>query len=167
MIEKLRSNFKLTNVLVRILFVLCFVFANWQSSLAATVMVLGQANLYLAFIVTLFLGTVIMFLAPVLINLALNAARIYSVPRAEYCLIAEAFCTLGFFLNGVLNLINLFTPLALVWGGAIFPFVSSLVAAILFYRLTAKLYFNDVTVVNYFRTFAIVYLVLVLVLEVL
>ncbi len=167
MIEKLRSNFKLTNILVRILFVLCFMFANWQSALAATILVLGSANLYLALAVVLLLGTGIMFLVPVLVNLALNIARIYTVPRAEYCLLAEAFFTLGYFICGLLNLVNLFTPLALIWGGVLFPFISSLIAALLFYRLTAKLYFNDVTVLNYFKSFAIVYLVLVLVLEVL
>ncbi len=167
MIEKLRKNFNLSNVLARIFFVLSFVFANWQNSLTATVLVLGVPNLWLAFVVSAVLGVAIMFLLPVLVNLALNIAKIYTVPRAEYCLLAHTFFAIGYVICGLLSLVNLFTPLLIVWGGVLFPFISSLIAAILFFKVTAKLYFNDVTVLNYFKVFAIVYLIIVLVLEVL
>lgn len=166
MIAKLRSNFNLSNVLARILFVLTFVFANWQTSLSATMLVFGQTNLWIALAADLLLGVAFMFLLPVLVNFALNMVRIYSVPRAEYCLLAHAFFSLGYLILGVLNLVNLFTPVMLVWGRILFPMISSLIAAMLFYRVTAKLYFNDVTVVYYFKMFAVVYLVILFVLEV-
>lgn len=167
MIAKLRSNFNLSNALVRILFVLTFVLANWQTCLAATLLVFERTNLWMALSMCLILGVAFMFLLPVLVNFALNMVRIYSVPRAEYCLLAHAFFALGNLILGLLKLVNLFTPALLVWGGVLFPLISSLIAAVLFYKVTAKLYFNDLTVVYYFKMFAIVYLVILLVMEVL
>ena len=106
-----------------------------------------------------------MFIVPFLAGLFLNVSKIYSVPRAEYCLLVNLYCALGFFVNGLLNLINLITPVFMVWGGVIFPFVITLVGFISFYLVTSKLYFNDVTKVHYFKCLLIVALV-VLVLEV-
>ena len=174
MFAKLRSNYNLSNVLVRILFVLAFVFANWQTGLASVGMMesvvgmsFGAYKLYLALASCAVLGLVLMFLLPVVVNFALNLMKIYSVPRAEYCLLAHAFFSLGFSICGVLNLVNVFTPVMVVWGRVLFPFISSFVAALAFYKVTAKLYFNDVTAVHYFKAFSTAYLVVVLVLEVL
>lgn len=180
MIAKLRGNFKLSNFLARTLFVLTFVFANWQSGLLGTVMAeaamglgstlgvsFGVAKIWIALFTMFVIGVIWMFLLPLLVNLLLNFVKIYSVPRAEYCLFVHIFFALGYFIRGCLNLINLFTPAMLVWGSVLFPFVSSLVAMVLFYRVTAKLYFNDLTVVNYFRVCVVVFLVLQVILEVL
>lgn len=167
MIEKLRKNFNLSNVLARTFFVLAFVFANWQNALTATVLVLNSPSIWLAFAVSAVLGIAIMFLLPVLVNFALNLAKIYTVPRAEYCLLAHTFFAIGYIICGLLRLVNLFTPLMIVWGGVLFPFISSLIAAILFFKVTAKLYFNDVTVLNYYKVFVIAYFIIVFVLEVL
>lgn len=174
MIAKLRSNYKLVNLAVRIMFVLAFVFANWQSGLLGTVFAesmlgvsFGTAKIWIALLSDLIIGVIWMFLLPFLVNVVLNIVKVYSVPRSEYCLLAHAFFVLGYFIRGCLNLVNLFTPVMLVWGTVLFPFISSLVAAILFYKVTAKLYFNDITVVPYFKAFSVVYIVILLVLEVL
>ena len=174
MIAKFRSNFKLANVIVRILFVLTFVFANWQSGLMASIFAqntlgisFGAAGVWIGLFSEMLVGVIWMFILPFLVNLLLNIAKIYTVPRAEYCFLVQAFFALGYFILGCLNLVNLFTPVLLVWGSVLFPFISSLVAIILFYKVTAKLYFNDLTVVPYFRLVAISYLVLLFVLEVL
>lgn len=160
MIEKLRHNFNLTNVLARIFLVLMFVFANWQQYLTATILVLGHSSLALGLSAAFIVGVILAFLLPVLINLVLNWAKIFSVPRAEYCLLGIIFTALGMFVCGLLNLVNLFTPLFIVWGSVIFPFVSLLVAMLCFYKVTSTLYFNDVTRVYYFKLCLIVFVVL-------
>ena len=167
MIEKLRRNFNLANVLVRILLVVTFVFANWQSFLAATVLVLGYSNLLIGLISVFLVGVALSFIIPLVINLVLNWARIFSVPRAEFCLIGTAFFALGMLICGLFNLVHLFTPLFLVWGAVIFPFVSVTVAMLCFYKVTASLYFNDVTRVYYFKVYLIVYAILAVILGVL
>ena len=161
MIEKLRRNFNLANVLTRVLLVLTFVFANWQQYLSATILVLGYSSLALGLSVVFIVGVVLAFLIPVLINWALNVARIYSVPRSEYCLLGTLFAALGMFICGLLNLVNLFTPLFLIWGSVIFPFVALTVVMLCFYKVTSGLYFNDVTRVYYFKVCLVVYAILV------
>jgi len=176
MFNKLRENYKLSNVLLRIAFVLSFIFANWQQFLGVTSLV-SRLTLYgidipstlqllIAFMSALLVGVVLMFLLPVFVNLFLNVIRNYTVPRAEYKLLAYAFFVMGNFALGLLNLINIFTPVFLVWGGILFPFLTFTVCAALFYRVTAKLYFNDVTVGNYFRGLMIAYTMLAILLGV-
>ena len=106
-----------------------------------------------------------MFIAPVFTGLFLNVAKIYSVPRAEYCLLVNLYCAIGFFINGLFGLINLITPVFMVWGSVIFPFIITLGCFISFYLVTSKMYFNDVTKVHYFKCLLVVALV-VLFLEV-
>ena len=167
MIEKLRRNFNLANVLSRIFFVLAFVFASWQQFLSATILVLGYSSLLLGLATALMMGVGLSFLFPVLIRLVLNWARIYSVPRAEYCLWGIVFSTVGMLLCGLMNLVHLFTPLFILWGSVLFPFVSLTVAMLCFYKVTSSLYFNDVTRVYYFKLCLIVYAVLAVVVGVL
>lgn len=164
--NKLRSNYALSNVLIRILFVVTFVLYSWQMSLSATVLFMAQSDLWLALTTSLVLGVIVMFLVPIFVNIFLNASRFYTVPRAEYCLLTHLFCSIFFGICGVLKLINLLTPLLLLWGEVLIPVIVSLGCVIWFYRVTSKLYFNDVTTVYYFRNLAVIYLVLVLVMGV-
>lgn len=178
MFNKLRENYNLSNILVRIFFVLSVFFATWQTSLGvvyyalggqlASVMVNlnGAAKLTIALFTSLILGVILMLITPLLTNLFLNLSKIYSVPRAEYCLLVNLYCSIGFFIVGLLNLINLITPLFMVWGSVIFPFVVTLGCFASFYLVTSKMYFNDVTQVHYFKCILIV-AIIVLVLEVL
>ena len=125
MIEKLRSNYKLSNVLIRIALALSYVLYSWQSSLAVATVMLGQMTevpvtgtyaLIVALLTSAGLGVALMFLTPLIAQLFLNYSRFYSVPRAEYRLLTMVFFTLYFAICGVLKLINLFTPILLVWG---------------------------------------------------
>ncbi len=176
MFNKLRQNYKLSDVLIRIAFVLTYVFYSWQECLAAAQTVsmsYGIAALpettviVLALLMSFLIGVVLMFLVPFVTNLFLNSSKFYNVPRAEYALLAHLFCTIYFVVCGALRLVDLFTPVLLVWGGVLFPFVVSLGCVICFYAVTSRLYFNDVTRPYYFRNAAIVYFVAVTVLEVL
>lgn len=172
MFSKLKSNYQLSNVLVRVFFVLTFVFMRWQDFLGSAyimdiaaltggeVYLSGTAKLLLALFSAALLGTILMLLLPLVVNLFLNIARIYSLPRAEYCLLAHLYCTIGFFICGLLNLINLITPIFLVWDSVLFPFVVTVGCAISFYLVTARLYFNDVTKPNYFKCLLILFGVL-------
>lgn len=165
MFNKLRQNYKLSDVLIRIAFVAAYIFYSWQECLAAANLIPTQVSLSVgatvsvALITALVIGTALMFLVPFVTNLFLNASHLHNVPRAEYALLAHAFCTIYFAVCGALRLINLVTPLLLVWGGVIFPFVVSLGCVIWFYHVTSQLYFNDVTRPFYFRVVAIVYFV--------
>lgn len=172
MINKLRSNYKLSNVLVRIFFVLTYMFYSWYNNLNGAFFALQYLNsmgnyalgqqsmLYLALGTSFIGGVILVFLVPIVVNWYLNFSRFYNIPRAEYCLIALLFCTFYFTVCGALNLTHLFTPLLLTWGTVIFPVVVSLGCIIGFYRVTVKLYFNDVTEVYYFRSVAVLYLVI-------
>lgn len=161
MFNKLKANYKLSNVLVRVLFVLMFVFMRWQDFLGSAYIIdfaaltggaiSGTAKLLLALFSAALLGTILMFLLPFAVNIFLNVARIYSVPRAEYCILSHLYCSLGFFVCGLLNLINIITPVFLVWGAVLFPFIVTVGCAVSFYSVTARLYFNDVTKPHYFK----------------
>lgn len=181
MFNKLRANYNLSNVLVRIFFVLAVVLSTWQVMLGTLhygdaiigvynaqqlfASLNGSAKVIIALTSSAILGVALMFLTPFLAGVFLNVCKIYSVPRAEYCLLVNLYCAIGFFINGVLNLINLITPVFMVWGGVIFPFIVTLGCFISFYLVTSKMYFNDVTKVHYFKCLLIVMLV-VLFLEV-
>lgn len=180
MFNKLKANFNLSNLLVRIFYVLAVVLASWQGMLgtlyhafanmpafAQTMAQLsGNAKLTVALFSSALEGVVLMFVTPFLAGLFLNIAKIYTVPRAEFGLIVNLYCAIGFFVTGLLNLINLITPLFLVWGGVIFPFIVTLGCFVSFYLVTSKMYFNDVTKVYYFKCILVV-AIIVLVLEVL
>lgn len=177
MFSKLRANYNLSNVLVRIFFVLAVILSTWQSMLGTLnyaffgntqeiiTQLNGSAKLMIALMSAAIAGVVLMFVTPFLAGLFLNLTKIYTVPRAEYCLLVNLYCAVGFFLNGLLNLINLITPVFMVWGGVLFPFIITLGCFASFYLVTSKMYFNDVTKVHYFKCLLIVAIV-VLVLEV-
>ncbi len=167
MFKKLASNYNLSNILCKTLFVITFAFCNWQNFMFASNVILENNNVVVAVLSALLSGVVMAFLLPVVTNLFLNVLRLYNVPRAEYALIAQFFCVIGFFLCGLFNAINFFTPILLGWGSVIFPFLVSFCCVFAFYKITAKMYFNDVTVAYYFRAIAVVYLVMTLVMEVL
>ena len=172
MINKLRSNYKLSNALIRVLFVLTYVFYSWHKNLSAALVAIQLINsmgeyaiaesykLWLALTSSLFSGVILVLIVPFVVNLYLKFSRFYNVPQAEYTLIALLFCTLYFVVCGALNLIHLVTPLLLIWGNIVFPVIVSLGCIIWFYRVTVKLYFNDVTELYYFRSVAIFYLVI-------
>ncbi len=117
-------------------------------------------------LVGIILGVIISLIVPFAINAALNFLRLYNIPRAEYVLIAMVFFDIGLFACGLLNLVNLFTPILLAWGGVIFPVVVSFGCMLGFYKVTANLYFNDVTRPYYFKNLAILYIVMVVIMGV-
>lgn len=167
MFEKLKQNYKLCNILTCIAFVLTYAFSAWQKALGVTLIVLGKTNIWFALLAVLLVGTLFLFLTPFLVNTYLNASRIFSVPRAEYVLLVRAFFALGFFALGLLNLVNLFTPLFLTWGNIIFPPVILTACTALFFKITSKKYFNDVTKTYYFKSMLIAWLILLVIVEVL
>lgn len=169
MFSKLRQNFRLSNVLIRVSFVLTYVLYSWQNCLTSAQLVSMQYGSVLpmtdsmiiavALLTSAIIGTVLMFLVPVFVNLFLNVSKFYNVPRAEFTLFAHMFFALYYLVCGLLGLINLLTPLLVSWGASLFALFVSLACAVWFYHVTSKLYFNDVTKPYYFRNLAIVYLV--------
>ena len=172
MFNKLRANYHLSNVLIRIAFVLAYVLYSWQTSLAIATLMVGQQftgryGLLIAIMSSALLGSIIMLIVPLISNVFLNYSRFYTVPRAEFALLTHLFLTLYFAICGALKLINLITPLLLVWGEILFPVLVSLGCVIWFYAVTVKLYFNNQTKPYYFRSLLIAYVVLIVVAEVL
>ena len=163
-------------MLIRIFFVLAYVLYSWQKSLAVATLLSqqllaqgfgGSYNLWLALLASAILGVVLMFLVPFVSNVFLSYSHFYTVQRAEYGLLAHLFITIYFLICGLLRLINLLTPILLVWGEILFPVLVSLGCVIWFYHVTANLYFNNQTKPHYFRSLAITYVVLIVVAEVL
>lgn len=167
MFFKLRQNFRLADLLSRILFVLTYAFTCWQRAFAATYLVMQQANIWLAIVSALLLGVILQFLVPVAINLFLNLARIHNVPTAEYCVVAFVHFALGFVLCGVVNLFGWFFPVASVWISTLAPVVVTAAVGMLFFKVTSRLYFNDVTTPSYAKILAAVLFVFVAVVGVL
>lgn len=162
MFAHLRKNFKLANWLVRILFVLCYAFANWRTSLSVTSVLLQQPDVVVSVLSSLLTGVLLQFVLPLVCNLFLGFARIHFVPNAEYGLLALLFASIGCFVCGVGETVGYFLPVAAGWIAALLPVVTSLVVCFAFFKVTVKLYFNDVTAVNYAKYFAIVVFVFVL-----
>lgn len=160
MIEKFRKNFKLANILVKILFVCSFVLANWFSISSAVFMVMEQGNTWIALATGVVMGTILVLILPFLINWVLNISRFRNIPRAEYVLLALAFFTFANLTFGLLNLFRLLNPLMAVWGSLAFHILTTVGFSILFYVVTSKLYFNDVTKPHYFKVVCIVCLCL-------
>ena len=127
----------------------------------------GQYNLWVALMASALLGTIVMFIVPFVCNIFLNYSRFYSVPRAEFTLLAHLFLTIYYAICGALKLINLFTPLLIVWGDILFPVIVSLGCIVWFYRVTAQLYFNNQTKPYYFKSLVIAYIILIVIGEVL
>ena len=182
MINKLRQNYRLSDVLVRISFVLAYMFYSWQeylvtaqiamqelsAQLGYTVVVGNAAVVLTALFASMLVGAIMMAVVPLIATgIFVQMSRFYTIQRSEYGLLTNLFFTLYFVACGILRLINLFTPVLLSWGGVLFPFIVSLGCVIGFYRVTSRLYFNDVTRPVYFRNVAIVYFVCALVFEVL
>ncbi len=157
MITKLRENYKLSDLIIRILFVGGYLFANWQTTASVVNLMVPQSNIWYVVLVGIMAGILWMCLLPFVINIILNVARLYSVPRAEFCLIAMFCMCVNYVILGLFNLVNLFTPLLMVWISVIAPVISALVAGILFYKITSVLYFNDASRVFYFKLCGIVF----------
>ena len=169
MFSKLSSNYRLSNILIRIAFVLAYVLYSWQNILATTQLMLSMYESVLSvsytymlltvIFATLLIGVVLMFLVPFVVKLFLNYSHIYNVPRAEFTLLAHLFITIFYLACALLSLVHLLTPLFLTWGEKLIPFIVATGCIIWFYFVTKKLYFNDATALYYFRNLAIVYFV--------
>ena len=136
MFSKLRTNYRLANILARTLFVLAFMFATWRNFYESSYLVLQRFDLPMALLAAAVLGIIVQFLVPVVCGLFLNFARNQTVPAAEFCIF-----------------VGWFVPVAAVWLTVIAPVASVLLYGFLFFLRTSKLYFNDVTAVNYAKSF--------------
>jgi hypothetical protein len=162
MINKLRKNFAASNLLATIAFVVTSAFASWYSFSAASVMVLGSADIYVTLFASLLGGILGAFILPLLVNFVLNLARIYSVPRAEFSLLAKLFFAASFLVSGALGMLRFLSPFLATWGLMLIDAAVTTAACFTFYHVTAKLYFNSHTRVYYFRLIIIVYAALML-----
>ena len=86
-------------------------------------------------------------------GLFLNFARNQTVPAAEFCIFAYLYFAAGMATTGAILLVGWFVPVAAVWLSVIAPVASVLLYGFLFFIRTSKLYFNDVTAVNYAKSF--------------
>lgn len=153
MFSKLRTNYRLANILARTLFVLAFMFATWRNFYESSYLVLQRFDLPMALLAAAVLGIIVQFLVPVVCGLFLNFARNQTVPAAEFCIFAYLYFAAGMATTGAILLVGWFVPVAAVWLSVIAPVVSVLLYGFLFFLRTSKLYFNDVTAVNYAKSF--------------
>ncbi len=170
MLNKLRQNYRLSNMLARVLFIVTMTFSlSWR--FCAQIPVLGlyltdidSSMLVPACIFSAMLVAVIAhFLVPLACNIFLTYSRIHSVPIAEYVVLAFACCSCGFLISGAFNALAYFVPSLSVWISGLVQPIVMLACLILFYFVTERLYFNDVTAATYFKSYAVLTLVIVVI----
>ena len=161
MFSKLKSNYRLANILARALFVVAFMFASWRRFFEASYIVMKHSDLLLALVAAGLFGIVLQFLIPVVCGLFLNFARNQTVPVAEFCIFAYLYFAAGMATTGAILLVAWFVPTTMVWLEMIAPVFCTLLFGFLFFLRTSKLYFNDVTVVGYAKSFAVAAVLLV------
>ena len=84
MITKLRNNFKFSNVLSKVLFVLTFAFANWQQASATVALFSEQNNTLLAIACCLVVAVAMVLILPFAVDFLLKTLKLYNLPTAEY-----------------------------------------------------------------------------------
>lgn len=87
MFKKLISNYNLSNILCKVLFVITFAFSNWQAFMLAANIFGGDNSVVIAIISALLLGVVLVFIVPLIVNFLLNYMRLYSIPRLNTSLL--------------------------------------------------------------------------------
>ncbi len=158
-VNKIRSNYLASAIIIRLLFVVTFIFANWQLALSACVMVLGTTSVAVVLLSLAILTAMITVLIPVITNVLLNAYGIHTVPRQEYILIVFLSFSAGCFVNGALNLLIMAMPFAGSWIIILSRFLGNVLSWILLYSVTSRLYFNDANRKYYFKGMAIMFFV--------
>lgn len=159
LINKIRNNYLASAILIRLLFVATFIFANWQLTVSACVMILGAPSLGVIIGSIATMAVMVTVLLPVITNLLLNMYGIHTVPRNEYILLTFFFFSMGCLLQGLLNLLVMALPYAGSWIIILSRFFGSVLSWVLLYAVTSKLYFNDVNRKYYFRAMAIMFFV--------
>ncbi len=159
MIKQLRQNYSLSRVLVHALYVLCSILAMWHD-----VFSLLNAYIYctpwIVLLVTVFCSFIVSLIVPFVTKLLLRLFRFYNVLYSEFSLIVLAFMAINNLLIGLAGIPNFFTPTYYIWQVCLVNFVISAICTLIFYKVTAKLYFNEVTRVHYFKIVSVLFLVL-------
>ncbi|MEG2014434.1 MAG: hypothetical protein RR086_01765 [Clostridia bacterium] len=163
MIEKLRKNYQLVNVLSYLCCILFFCLSQWYY-------LFGQINYialafnfvctkWMAILIIVLEGAIITLLLSPISSVILNLSRIYFVPRAEFGVLVRLSVTSMFMALSLFNLTFLFSPVVLIWGLLLYKLVLGVGAGIGFYLVTSKLYCNTATKPYYFKVLSIVIIV--------
>lgn len=160
MINKIRSNLKLYNVLFKALLVLTYFFASWKEFAGTLTLMQNSADWPTIVWGCAISSAVMVAIAHFLPRIYLKFAKIYTVNLQEYSVIATLFFALHYLIVGLLNLLLLAFPSFITWGSVLFPLVSVLGCGVAFYFATCKLYFNDVTRYYYFNSLSILIIVM-------
>lgn len=166
MINKLRKNINLADVVVRVLLALSCAFASWRtayqtllySQFSDFAVIQGSSAVYVACLTALVSGVLAQFIAAWLSNLFVTANG-FTVSRSEFGFWVKLFVTAYYFTLGALDLINLFTPLAVVWLATAVPFVVLTACFVGFYVVTKRLYFSDDDAPRYFYRLSLIYVI--------
>lgn len=149
----------LSTILISFLFVVTFVFCNWQLANSFFVGMLSVTNSWIIITSTIIFAIVVAVVIPFITQLLLDRFHIYCVPRREYCLLVLLLLCSGNTLCGALNLLTLALP---QWGNWITIFsrlLGNILSWLLIYNITSRLYFNDGNRKHYFMAVAIVFFV--------
>lgn len=161
MIDKLRKNYNASSIIIRLLFVLLYCVANFNTCNSIVAAYMGQQEWYVILLVLVLSAVLVMVILPFVITLLLNIARLYNMPRNEYVLIAYVCMCIQFLCIILGNLLMLALPFMGTWITIIMNFIGIAVAMLVFYIITSKLYFNDATKPYYLRVIVIVFAIFV------
>ncbi|MEG1528081.1 MAG: hypothetical protein RR248_04435 [Clostridia bacterium] len=164
MIEKLREKYALSAWLIRIAFVVTYVFAFWYDTCGivdymSMIFVDFTASLWYVPLVAVVTGICMLGILMIMVSVIINFCRLYYLPKAEFTLIVTAFFVLRHLIMGVLKLLYYITPIIHIWGQLLIPLIATLICAILFYKTVKKLYLNNLNEPHFFKCELILFIV--------
>ncbi len=166
LLNKLRKNFISADIIVRVMLVLCYAFASWRmvyqtllySQFSDFAVIQGSSAVLVAVLSALIYGVLVQFIATWVSSVFVNVSG-FALPRAEYGFWVKLFVAAYYFVLGCLDIINLFTPVAIVWLSTVVSFIVFTACSAGFYFVTKKVYFNSENAARYFCKVSIVYVI--------
>lgn len=163
--EKLKLNYGKTVIVIRLLFVVSFIFANIYNLLGVgnllkqTMDINGAALLISVLISAMLTALLISLIVRPILGVILGLAKIYYLPVYEVSAVALLCMTLS---NGILAILNatfFITPVIVPWGLILFSFISSTITVLLFFKIMKKNYLNSTNAPYFFKVTSICYFI--------
>ncbi|MBQ2723026.1 MAG: hypothetical protein IJF72_00030 [Clostridia bacterium] len=158
MIKNLLKDFNKSLWVVRIVCFFGAFLSNWQTVEGLCVL-MGLGSWAFVITISAIVAVVTVVLFCLIVNLLVKWFHFYNLPIAEYNLVATAFFALYNVIFGLVQIVNFFTPIFSTWIGIFGGFIIATATFIGFYFFTSKMYFNTASRPRYFKTMAVLYVV--------
>ncbi|MEG1711239.1 MAG: hypothetical protein RR054_02570 [Clostridia bacterium] len=149
--EKIRNNYNLSQWIVRIIYIISVVFAEWFNLNSIVRLINTQYSLILNpyWLYVIIFGIIESIVALVFLRFAIKGikffGRFYTLPESECTFLLVLACIIANIAAGVMRLSYLITPLVFVWGKYLFGILSGFPAMLWFFGKLKKYYINEQT----------------------